>query len=119
MTRVVSMSERQSGQCPHCGAPLQALALPENGGWDSPYHWACFNDACPYFVRGWDWMMERYRVKVSYRYRVDPITEKDSPLPVWSPTALRDRILTGEELAKLITHPDPRDGARSPRGVTS
>jgi len=64
-------------------------------------------------------MMEHYRVKASYRYRVDPITEKDSPLPVWSPTALRDRILTEEELANLINQPDPRIGTRSARGTIS
>jgi hypothetical protein len=62
-------------------------------------------------------MMERYRVKASYRYRLDPISEKDSPIPVWSPTALRDRILSEEELTKLIPHPDPCDAAPSPRGI--
>jgi len=111
------MSERLSEVCPHCGAPLEPFALPENGGWDSPYHLACFNDACPYFVRGWDWMMERYSVKASYRYRVDPGTRTDSPLPVWSPTALRDRILGAEELAKLTTRSDPCGAAPSPRGI--
>jgi hypothetical protein len=38
-------------------------------------------------------MEERYGVRASYRYRVDPATGKDFPLAVWSPTALRDRIL--------------------------
>jgi len=111
------MSDGQSRACPHCGAPLEPFALPENGGWNTPYQWACFNDTCPYFVRGWEWMMERYSVKASYRYRMDPDTWKDSPLPVWSPTALRDRILSAEELTKLTTRPDPCDAAPSPRGV--
>jgi hypothetical protein len=38
-------------------------------------------------------MEERFGVRASYRYRVDPATGKEFPLAVWSPTALRDRIL--------------------------
>jgi hypothetical protein len=41
-------------------------------------------------------MMERYGVRASYRYRLDPATGKEYPLAVWSPTALRDRILAEE-----------------------
>ncbi len=85
--------EKQGRRCPHCGAALRSFALPDNTGWEEPVHWACFNDACGYFRRGWVWMFERYGVKASYRYRVDPATDKESPLAVWSPTALRDRIL--------------------------
>jgi hypothetical protein len=54
---------------------------------------ACFNDDCPYYQRGWRHMEEHYAAKASYRFRVDPTTGAASPLPVWSPTALRDRIL--------------------------
>jgi hypothetical protein len=82
--------------CPHCGDRLQPFALPENSGWTQPAHLACFNDECGYFRRGWDWMMERYGVRASYRYRLDPATGKEYPLAVWSPTALRDRILAEE-----------------------
>ncbi len=85
--------ERETGRCPHCGESLRAFALPDNTGWSGPVHFACFNDDCGYFRRGWAWMEERYGVKVSYRYRVDPATGKDFPLAVWSPTALCDRIL--------------------------
>lgn len=80
--------------CPHCGRPLHAFALPDNGGWEESAHDACFNDDCEYFRRGWAWMAERYGVRASYRYRVDPATGMESPLPVWSASALRDRILT-------------------------
>jgi hypothetical protein len=39
-------------------------------------------------------MWEKYKVKVSYRYRViEPETGQTSPLAVWSETALLDRII--------------------------
>jgi hypothetical protein len=82
--------------CPHCGQPLAPFSLPDAGGWDAPFHVACFNDDCPYFLRGWEWMESRYGVKASYRYRVDPTSGQPSPLAVWSSTALRDRVLDAE-----------------------
>lgn len=87
--------------CPHCEAELQAFVLPEAGGWDQKHHLACFNDDCRYYRRGWDWMLEQYNAKVSYRYRLDPESGKDSPIAVWSETALLDRIVnTDVEPAK-------------------
>ena len=68
--------------------------MPDNSGWNNPIQWACFNDDCPYFKEGWNWMWDHYEVKASYRYRVvDPKDQKGSPLPVWSNTAIRDRIV--------------------------
>jgi len=83
-------------RCPHCNETLQPFELPEQGGWDSPFHLACFNDECPYYIRGWERMQEQFGVKSSYRYRLDPSTGKASPLAVWSPHALRDRILDAD-----------------------
>jgi hypothetical protein len=80
--------------CPHCGVQLRPFRMPDGGGWDLEPQWACFNDDCPYYREGWDWMWEQYRAKASYRYRVaDPATGRSSPLAVWSPTAIRDLIL--------------------------
>ena len=79
--------------CPHCHQPLTRFELPENTGWEGEYQLACFNDDCPYYRRGWEHMEAQYAVRASYRYRVDPTTGKASPLAVWSPTALKDRIL--------------------------
>jgi hypothetical protein len=41
-------------------------------------------------------MEERFGVKSSYRYRIDPATGEASPLAVWSPQALRSRILEAD-----------------------
>ena len=103
-----------SPKCPHCGEPLQAFALPEEGGWDTSFHVACFNDDCSYFVRGRQRMEDVYGVKVSYRYRVDPSSGVSSPLAVWSRDALRDRILDAE----ITTDIAPDEEARS-KGATS
>ena len=41
-------------------------------------------------------MEQRYGVRSSYRYRIDPANGKASPLAVWSPQALRSRILEAD-----------------------
>jgi hypothetical protein len=72
--------------------------MPDGGGWAELVHWVCFNDDCAYYKEGWDWMWQHYEVKSSYRYRVvNAATGHSSPLPVWSSTALRDRILDRPE----------------------
>ncbi len=90
----------QNPVCPHCGQPLTPFELPPNTGWQEDFHLACFNDECPYYRRGWERMTETYAVKASYRYRVDPATGAASPLAVWSPDALKDRILDAEVAAE-------------------
>lgn len=92
------MSDVSKTTCPHCKATLARFALPE-AGFDHEYDYACFNDDCPYYVRGWTWMFEQFGVKTSYRYRVDSQSGLASPIPVWSPTALRCRILDAPEAA--------------------
>jgi hypothetical protein len=84
---------RENPACPHCGAMLQEFELPEAGGWDRQRHLACFNNDCPYYRRGWDWMLSQYNAKASYRYRLDPGGGRASPIAVWSETALVDRIV--------------------------
>ena len=65
--------------------------------WAGAAQYVCFNDDCPYYVRGWAWMQEHFNVAVSYRYRLDPATGEAGPLPVWSSEALRDQIASSEE----------------------
>ncbi len=79
--------------CPHCGEVLLRLTLPEETSWGGEEALACFNDSCPYFVRGWQWMESQFGAKASYRYRVDPASGRAMPLAVWSRSALRDRIV--------------------------
>jgi hypothetical protein len=48
-------------------------------------------------------MEERYGVKSSYRYRLDPVSGEASPVAVWSPDALKDRILDADVTAERVS----------------
>jgi len=87
-------------ECPHCGSRLKAFRMPDGSGWDAQVQWACFNDDCPYYRDGWEWMDQQYAARASYRYRVtDPLAAKGSPLVVNSPSMLLDLIIEDPESA--------------------
>jgi hypothetical protein len=87
------VAETATPTCPHCGALMLKWGVPDQNTWDAEYLYVCFNDECPYYVRGWDWMREQFHVNASYRHRQDPVTGEEGPLPVWSPEALREAII--------------------------
>ena len=83
---------KETTTCPHCGSQMRKMMLPDGTGYEAGYFFVCFNDECSYYMKGWNWMWERYRVKSSYRCRIDPHTGGTGPLPVWSNDALKDHI---------------------------
>ena len=87
------MEKGETPICPHCSQKMKKWVQPEDSTWTADFYWVCFNDECPYYVRGWDWMMETQGVKASYRHKLDPETGKTGPLPAWSNKAHRDRIV--------------------------
>lgn len=94
------MPDTDKPTCPHCGSELLGWATPPDSSWGGVVHLVCFNDECPYYIHGWEHMLERYEVKASYRYKLDPETGTAKPLPVWSPEAHRSFIVDepgGEE----------------------
>ncbi|NQT35654.1 hypothetical protein HQ587_10730 [bacterium] len=80
--------------CPHCGDMTKKMEMPMEAAYDGSILYVCFNDDCPYFIKGWQWMWDNYRVKTSYRHRVNPVNGTTGPLPVWSKDAMKDRILS-------------------------
>ncbi|MEW5984702.1 MAG: ogr/Delta-like zinc finger family protein [Acidobacteriota bacterium] len=82
--------------CPHCQSSMKRWQNPPMGSWVGEFQYVCFNDDCPYFVRGWAWMEHQFGAHSSYRFRMDPATGETGPLPVWSKDALRSSILDDE-----------------------
>ncbi|OGL46667.1 MAG: hypothetical protein A2161_21765 [Candidatus Schekmanbacteria bacterium RBG_13_48_7] len=79
--------------CPHCGTALSKWRTPEPSTWGTEFQYICFNDKCEYYVRGWQWMQEKFNAKSSYRYRYNPVNGESGPVPVWSPDALKNDII--------------------------
>jgi hypothetical protein len=83
--------------CPHCESRLVEWRVPDEASWSEDFFFACFNDDCPYYEQGWDWMREHYNQNVSYRHAVNPKTGTPFPLPVWSASATREMIVDDSE----------------------
>ena len=86
------MSDEQA-TCPHCGSSLKKWRVPEDASWEEDFFLVCFNDECPYYQRGWEWMKEQYSQEASYRYTLNPTTGASSMIPVWSDDATRQQIV--------------------------
>ena len=82
-----------TAECPHCGVAMKNWLPPDDSGWDPVPQFVCFNDDCPYYVKGWEWMKSQFEQEASYRHRLDPRSGESSPLTVWSPSAHRGRII--------------------------
>jgi hypothetical protein len=107
-------NNKEIPECPHCGKKMGKWATPQMpfGGsttWTSDFLYVCFNDKCPYFVGGWDWMWNNYQRKVSYRYRLDPTTGQGGPIPVASYTALKDGIIGDTEDRVIVEQKEERE----------
>ena len=83
--------------CPHCGSRLKKWRVPVDSSWSEEFFFVCFNDDCPYYMRGWSWMKQQYRQQASYRYALNPATGASLPLPVWSASAIREMIVDDDE----------------------
>ncbi len=82
--------------CPYCNEPLRKWMVPDNPfcqTWDNDYMYICFNDSCPYYVRGWDHMDKEGNRGMSYRLMYNPVKDRCLPVPVPSPKALKDGIV--------------------------
>ncbi|MBI2833431.1 MAG: hypothetical protein HYX76_03275 [Acidobacteria bacterium] len=87
------MTHPLNPRCPYCGVSMKKWRNPQLGTWTGEYQFVCFEDRCPYFEKGWAWMLDHFNVVASYRHSVDPVTGAQGPLPVWSPDALKSGVL--------------------------
>ena len=83
--------------CPHCESRLDKWRVPDDASWSEEFFFACFNDDCPYYKEGWEWMKQKYNQRTSYRYALNPVTGAALPLPVWSASAIREMIVDDAE----------------------
>lgn len=91
------MKEDERLLCPHCGQQMKKWKTPPFSTWSAEFQYVCFNDECPYFVKGWKWMLEKYSVHSSYRHRYNPETGESGPVPVWTYSALKGDIIEDDE----------------------
>lgn len=85
----------QTLRCPHCEQPLLRWAVPQTPftEWDSEEMYICFNDSCPYYVRGWSVMASQGNLSFSYRLIYNPDRDAISSIPVQGPNQLRENIV--------------------------
>ncbi len=81
--------------CPYCGERLKKWAVPQGPftEWDNEYMYICFNDDCPYLVRGWEVMDRQGNHGISYRLMYHPEKRTCMAVPVFSLKMLREGIV--------------------------
>jgi hypothetical protein len=87
----------RSLECPYCEAPLKKWAVPQTPftEWDVEFLYVCFNDRCPFLIRGWDGMVRQGNFGFSHRMMYNPHRGTCGSLPVPSLRALREGIIEG------------------------
>ena len=85
----------QTLRCPHCGSKLGKWAVPQTPftEWDTEYMHVCFNDSCPYLLRGFEAMSRQGNVGASYRFMYNPENGSTGPIMVQSLNTLKDGIV--------------------------
>lgn len=80
-------------KCKYCGKDLSKVLIPPESDWGVEFFYICMSDECPYYVKGWQWMKEQYKVNHSYRYKYDPTYGMHGPIPVSSPDDMKDWVV--------------------------
>jgi len=81
--------------CPHCDQRLAKWAVPQTPftEYDVDFLYVCFNDRCPYLVRGWESMTGQGNLGFSHRFMYMRERDACGNLPVPSLKALRESIV--------------------------
>jgi hypothetical protein len=86
-------------ECPYCGTKLKRWAVPQTPftEWDTEEMRVCFNDRCPYYLRGWEAMHGQGNFGFSHRFMLDPDRQVCTSVPVPSAKALREGIIEHDD----------------------
>ena len=81
--------------CPYCDERMKKWAVSQTpfSEWDNEFMYICFNDACPYLVRGWETMKKQGNMGISYRCMYNPPKDRCTPVPVPTLNALKEGII--------------------------
>ena len=82
-------------RCPYCSEKLLKWAVPQTPftQWDVDFMYVCFNDECPYLVRGWEVMQRQGNRGMSFRFTYNPHRDQCLSVPVPNLHALREGII--------------------------
>jgi len=94
-TRKARVAETMA--CPYCGKALSKWEVPDDPciDWNNDFLYLCFNDACPFVVRGWRFMWEQGIEGHSYRYLFNPATGASTTVPIRGLHDLKPGIVEG------------------------
>ncbi|MFH1764164.1 MAG: class I SAM-dependent methyltransferase [Gemmatimonadota bacterium] len=92
-TRKATVGETM--ECPHCRQRLSKWEVPDDPciDWPNDYLYLCFNDFCPFVVRGWRHMWNQGILGTSYRYLFNPLKGSSTTVPIRGLTDLRPGIV--------------------------
>jgi SAM-dependent methyltransferase len=82
-------------ECPHCEEKMRKWEVPNTPftQWDNEYMYVCFNDSCPYLMKGWEVMNQQGNRGISYRLMYDPKRDNCMPVPVHNLKTMKDGII--------------------------
>ena len=82
-------------RCPYCDDRLRKWAVPQTPftEWDEEHMYICFNDRCPYLLRGWQAMARQGNAGFSYRFMYIPGNHLCTAIPVPGLKAFRESIV--------------------------
>ena len=86
---------KETLRCPHCDKRLRKWAVSQNPfcEWDTDFLYVCFNDECPYLVRGWEVMFKQGNRGLSYRFSYHHLRDRCMSVPVPTLHAGKDGII--------------------------
>lgn len=81
--------------CPYCSERLSKWAVPQTPftEWDQEFLYLCFNDRCPYLLRGWRAMELQGNKGFSCRLMYNPGNNRCMAMPVPDLRAFRESII--------------------------